>query len=31
MVAVSQDLVGSHLKEPQVAKMFRLLESDVEV
>ena len=31
MVVVSPDLMYSHLKEPQVAKMFRLLESDAEV
>jgi len=31
MVTVSSDLVYSHLKEPEVAKMFRLLESDAEV
>jgi hypothetical protein len=31
MVVVSSDLVYSHLEEPQVEKMFRLLESDAEV
>lgn len=31
MVVVSSNLVYSHLKEPKVEKMFRLLENDVEV
>jgi len=31
MVVVSSNLVYSHLKEPEVEKMFRLLENDVEV
>jgi len=31
MVVVSSNLVYSHLKEPKVGKMFRLLENDVEV
>ena len=31
MVVVSSDLVYSHLKEPRVAEMFRLLENDAEV
>jgi len=31
MVMVSSNLVYSHLKEPKVEKMFRLLENDVEV
>lgn len=31
MVAVSPDLVYTHLKEPRVARMFRLLEKDAEV
>ena len=31
MVVVSSDLINSHLEEPKVEKMFRLLESDNEV
>jgi len=31
MVVVSSDLIHSHLEEPKVGKMFRLLENDVEV
>ena len=31
MVVVSSDLINSHLKEPKVERMFRLLESDNEV
>ena len=31
MVVVSSDLIHSHLEEPKVEKMFRLLENDVEV
>jgi len=31
MVVVSSNLIHSHLEEPKVEKMFRLLENDVEV
>ncbi len=31
MVVVSSDIIHSHLEEPKVKKMFRLLETDVEV
>jgi len=31
MVVVSSNLIYSHLKEPEVEKMFRLLENDIEV
>ena len=31
MVVVSSNLVYSHLREPKVEKMFRLLENDIEV
>jgi len=31
MVVVSSDLIHSHLEEPKLEKMFRLLENDVEV
>ena len=31
MVVVSSNLVYSHLEEPKVEKMFRLLENDLEV
>jgi len=31
MVVVSSNLIDSHLKEPKVEKMFRLLEKDVEI
>lgn len=31
MVVVSSNLVNSHLKEPKVERMFRLLENDVEI
>jgi metal-dependent HD superfamily phosphatase/phosphodiesterase len=31
MVTVSLNLIRSHLKEPKVEQMFRLLESDLEV